>query len=564
MFLKTRYTTLLLFSSFLLFIFAAIFITYPLIFNLSSIISGFGDELIISWIHNFILDNPFNFNANIFFPFDKTLAYSDFLFTSAFLSAPVLFFIKEPIVSFNFTLISSLALLGFSIFLLAYYCTKNYFISIFSGLLIIFSPAVLDKKVHLQILGIEWVVFSILFFTVFINTNKTKYLLLSLLLLVTQIYNSFMPGYFILFFYATSFLFIFISDRKKFKEMINKNNILIFLSAFLIIIPIVIPFLRVSQEFNYKRDIRESIHFALQPEDLLVAGEDSRFKNISEKIFQNNNFPKNAEIKNGFVGILFTILIALFLFLFIKRFNIKNVILNSFLFTGILGLLLSFGPLLHFNRLTIHDPFPIPLPYLFFYYTLPGFNGFRNSARWEMLFIICFAIVIAIFLSKLLEKYSVNKQIIICLLLISLVIVEFNFPMKFYDAENVLKTPKVYSMLNQSDTAVFIPFCSWNHNCAPVEFKRNYYSIGNYPRTVNGISGFSPPTWEKLADQIAEDFPNQKNLNKFKEMGVNYLIFEKDTYDLYFPNGQEALDFLRNNKTIREVERFDNTYVFKL
>ncbi len=564
MFLKNRFTVVLIVLSFFLFCLASIFITFPLIFNLTNITSGFGDELIITWIQNFIIHNPGNFNGNIYFPYDNTLAYSDYLFTSGLIASPILFIFKEPLTTFNFTLIFSFIFLGFSIFILCFYLSKNYFISLFIGLMVIFCPAVLDKKIHIQILGIEWVVFSMLFFIIFLRSSNSKYLVISLIFFVLQIYNSFMPGYFILFFYFISLLSLFFTNRESFKSKITKKNMFSFIFSLIFILPIIFPYFNVSKEFNYKRDIRESIHFALQPEDFLVANEDSKFYEVTERIFANNNYPQNAEIKSGFIGIIFSLLSILFIIYFIKNFSRKNYILNSFFFTGILGFVLSLGPLMHINRVTIHEPFPVPLPYLIFYYILPGFNGFRNSARWEMLFIICFSVGIAIMLAEIFKKYSVNKQIMISLILISLIILEFNFPMKYFKTDNYLKTPDVYSTLKADTNVVFIPLCSWNDNCAELEFKRNYYSINKFPKTVNGVSGFSPPPWEKQALNVRKRLSTQKTIDDFKHMDVNYLIFEKDNYDLYYSDGQKVLDFLRNNNSIKEVNRFDNTYVFKL
>ena len=113
-----------------IFLISAIYITFPLIFHLGDYISGFGDELVITWIQNWVIhslfSNPFSlFNANIYYPFQNSLAFSDLFMTSNILSFIPVKLIREPIVAFNFTLISSIIFLGYSIYIFTFYITKN-------------------------------------------------------------------------------------------------------------------------------------------------------------------------------------------------------------------------------------------------------------------------------------------------------------------------------------------------------------------------------------------------------------------------------------------------------
>jgi len=125
-------------TAFFIFFLLVIYITYPLIFNMGSMATGLGDELVIAWIQNWVIHslsaNPFAlFEANLYFPYHNTLAYSDLFLTSSILSIIPLKLIGEPIAVVNFTLISSLVLLGFSVYLLSFYLTKNFLASLLSS-----------------------------------------------------------------------------------------------------------------------------------------------------------------------------------------------------------------------------------------------------------------------------------------------------------------------------------------------------------------------------------------------------------------------------------------------
>ena len=245
------------------------------------------------------------------------------------------------------------------------------------------------------------------------------------------------------------------------------------------IIPITIPYYQVSKEFNYKRDIRETVHFALQPEDLLYSSQFSHFHEVIN-VLPFNRVSQNNEFKPGYLGIVFTVLSIFAIGYFIKTFRKKDFFINSFASISFLGLILSLGPVLHIGRQTVHDPAPIPLPYAIFYYILPGFQGFRNSARWEMLFIVAIAVVIAIILHTLLKKVSFKKKTILYAILFAGIIAEYNFPMNFFEITQLKDFPQVYSWLSTTpkDTKIIeLPIYNWNMSpYTQKELLREYYS----------------------------------------------------------------------------------------
>lgn len=80
-----------LFLPFIYFFTFTLIITYPLALNLGNLITGLGDELLISWIMSWnihsLINNPLNiFNANIFYPYKGTLSFSDAFFTSSLIA----------------------------------------------------------------------------------------------------------------------------------------------------------------------------------------------------------------------------------------------------------------------------------------------------------------------------------------------------------------------------------------------------------------------------------------------------------------------------------------------
>ncbi|HVZ67472.1 MAG TPA: hypothetical protein VG917_04355 [Patescibacteria group bacterium] len=575
--LKTNLGKIIL--AFFIFIAASVYITYPLIVNLGSLTTGFGDELVISWIMNWVIHalitNPLSlFQANIYYPYTNTLAYSDLHLISSIMAAPIVLITREPIVAINFTMIVSLILLPFGIFLLSYYLTKNFATSLIAGFLVVFSPAVLDKRIHLQMLALEWIPFSIIFFLNFVRSKQFKFISLAVIFSVIQIYNCFMAGYFLILFYFVYFTYVYFFDGAKFILFKDKKILLLLLGAIVAILPFVIPYYQVSKEFSYTRDIRDTIHFALQPEDLLYPNETTRLQKPLLYLSNRNKYPENAEIKTGYLGFVFTVLsICALIYVAKNRKNKNNGIINIFLIASILGLLLSFGPFLHFGRVTIHHPLPIPLPYLPFYYLAPGFKGFRNSSRFEMMSIIFIAPVIAYMLADFSKKKVKNIGNTFFGLLILLIVLEYNFPMQFYPALQAKNFPKIYSYLNSLPTnskIIIMPIFNWNMWGNGMEIEREFYSTVEYRAMVNGSSGFSPPPWQNSVSYLHINFPNKKSIEKLALLKLDYIIVDKKTYDLGFSkreekeDGMEIVNELNENNKLSLVKKIDNFYVFKL
>jgi hypothetical protein len=571
----------------LIFFLLALFITFPLIFNLSSVATGYGDELLIAWNHNWNIYNYTSnisnilniFNANIYFPYNNSLAYSDTYFTTSLITMIPVILLDSPIVANNIMFILSLTLIGFFTYSISYLLTKNNLASFLSGVLIMFSPAYLSELAHIQIMSIFFVSLALLLFIKYLQTKKQFFYIFFLIIFIAQVYNSFLPGFFILF--STIFISIFylLENKKRINVLFTRKNILLFLISIVLIVPVIIPYFQVSKEFNYSRDIRETIHFAIQPEDFLTTNSLSRLEPLLSQLSFTKDIQGNGEVKHAFIGLTFSILILISFIYVLKKWKKQDFVVKGILTSSIFGFLMSMGPFMHFQRLTIHDPFPIPLPYLFFYYVIPGFKGIRNSGRWEMLFIILAAPVIAVFLTKALKNVDLKVKSILILLLAAVVMFEFNFPIKYYPVPLKKDFPKVYSYISTTPKSnVIIEMPVYNYNVFPYsnqELWREYYSTAHFRRTVNGASGFSPFPWQDTVNDLLAYFPSEDSINKLRKMGVITIIVHKSEYDNLYknnykiqnvntPNGDKVINYLKNSKDFKSEKQFDQDYVFTL
>lgn len=564
------------------FILATLYITYPLIVHLSNLIVEPTDGLYINWIINWNIHSFTNnianiFNTNIFYPYQNTLAYSDIYITSALLAFVPTKIIGEPAVAYNFIFIFSLISFGFSTYLLSQYITKNHLASVISGTLVSFSAYTLTKPMHIQLLNIGWVPLSILFFIKFLDYKKYKYLLASAIFFVVQIYNSFLPGYFIVFSCLFLSVYYLMKRKIKLKEINIFKVFILIVFIFIAVVPVVIPYYQVSREFNYVRDIRDSIRFANRPEYILYPGFATRLDNLLINTFYKND--KGPFTYDGFIGATFLILSVLVIIYRIIYRKKKFILFDIFIVIGVFGFILSLGPVFQWGGHVIKHPFIIPLPYALFYYLIPGFNGLRNSARWEMLFLFSFSICIGIFLSNYFKGKSNAFKFLLSMLICMFVLLEFKFPYNYYQIPTKEKFPRVYSFVKDlPKNSVISEFPIYNWGTFPdlfSESRREYYSTLSFRKTFNGGAGFDPPPWQKKVTYLIKYFPNDDSIKLLKKNGVNYIVLHAWEYDLIHNknydvdgkvvySGNQVKDILNTIQNVALIYSVDNEYVYKI
>lgn len=563
------------------FLFATVCITLPLLTSPTNRITGLGDELLVTWImnwnfHALLTDPTMLFQANIFYPYQNTLAYSDLFLTGTLIgSIPYLFF-QEPVIFFNANLVFSLLTLGFFTYLLTYYLTKHYFAAFISGVLMAFSTFTLTKIAVLQLISIQWIPLSLLFFFMYIKEKKFRYFLLTCLFFLIQTYNSFLPGYFLFFSSLLISLVFLLRKNASFSLFFNRNSIITGLITGLLLLPIILPYYAVSREFQYTRDIRDTIHFANRPEYTFYPSEKTRLQDILlQTVYRQDTGPYKYD---GYLGFVFFLLLFFSIFYSLRKRKADNFFL-AFGLIGLFSFILSLGPALQWGGKVIKEPFLIPLPYALFYYVIPGFNGLRNSGRWEMLTVFALSIIIGLSLAYILNRQRKLVQIGFTVVISVLILAEYPFPLPSKYVPRKEEFPATYTYISSlpDDAAIIeLPLYSWNMGShAMDEFMREYYSTRHFHKMVNGYSGFSPPAWEKQALDLMFNFPDENTIHNLKRQGVDYMILHKKEYDRLETERFIIIDkpvqtwrkikpVLDTRQDIVFVTQINNDYIYKI
>ncbi len=105
----------------------------------------------VSWVGSHLFTEPGQlFDANIFYPERRTLAYSEVMLWQGVLAAPVLALGGPPVLAFNVALLAGFVLTGWAFCLLVQRWTGSWTAGLVSGSLAAFNAHVLVRMGHLQ------------------------------------------------------------------------------------------------------------------------------------------------------------------------------------------------------------------------------------------------------------------------------------------------------------------------------------------------------------------------------------------------------------------------------
>ena len=157
----------------LLFVLLAMVFTWPLALHLGSAVEDTQDALLNVWImawdgHALFSDPGHLFDANIFYPYPRTLAYSELLLSNALLSWPITLLTGNPVLGYNLVLLLTFVLSGFGVYLLVRRWTGSGWGGVAAGIVFAFNAYKLANLAQIQLLSLHWLPFALLFLDKFL------------------------------------------------------------------------------------------------------------------------------------------------------------------------------------------------------------------------------------------------------------------------------------------------------------------------------------------------------------------------------------------------------------
>lgn len=566
-------TTLLVIVLYLL---LAVYITWPLAIQPTITSVNASEEQLISYLINWniyaLTHNPLElYNTPFFHPIQDTLAFSDPLITTSVLVAPFVVIFKEPFLAYTLPTLFAFFANAFFTYLLVVEITRKKFAALIAGLLFSFSIGRLDTVEHLQVLSFYFLPLGLLFFFKYIKKPSHVNAIGVSFCFTAQVLNTIFSGYVYIFTLATFFL-----TALYLKKLTVKKSALLVLYGVvsaLMVGAILSPYWNVSKTWNYTRSITDAWGGSAVWYEYLYPTNTSRLVDVARRIIDKSPWPAYLGFSVSILG-LFSII---YYFKHLPDFR-KNWHALTSLIVACLGFVLSLGP---WFRLSRQINTSIPLPYLIFFYLIPGFKSMRVPQRWSHLLLFGLALFIGMVLSTFSKKINFIKLKshglfygTVVTILVLVVMLEPKWPLMKSQVASASEVPKIYQWLSMQPSQVIIeiPAQHWTMPLVSKEIQRLHYHTFNLAADhsfVNGYSGFSPPTWTESIFSV-KNFPDVKSIETMKQMEVDLIVVHFDDVNRLAELQGETLDAeslkrqIEASKHLEMVYQSDSSSIYRL
>lgn len=507
-------------------------LTWPLVTKINSFYGEASDYSLVGWMlwynqHSIITGRILNqdvyFNSNQFFPLPFSLAYSEHLFMPSLIFAPIYWLSKDLVFSVNYYGILTFVFTFVSSFYCLNFFVRNKLASLVGAFVFTFNPVTFAQFFghHLQLMNKFFIPPLFLFAYLYIKNptwkNSFLFFLFFTLNALSGIYFQIFSLIFIPLFWLPFLVVQLISKNIKFFI-----NFLLTSLIFLFFLPVLLyfnlPYLKFSSLEGVYRTLAENAYFSARGIDWISS---LKTNLLYGKLVAGPNDPFNYT-----EHILFPNLLPTLLFLFgllrsnkLSLFTIKRRIV-FFAF----GLVLFFSAIFTFG--------PTTSLYHHLYQLSVIFQGIRVPTRFQFVFYLPFALLVAFGVDKLLKlDRKIAAVAFLCiwlfLLLENINIANFDSispTLQYIDSKKVEKS-LLFSLLAEKNTIHFPIYTAGPFN----NVRYLNWSTITGETIFNGYSGYFPTDWAKIAEQVKK--LDKKALEKLYILGIDYLIIHKDLID---------------------------------
>jgi len=202
------------------------------------------------------------FDANIFYPVERALAFSEHMLGVMPIFAPGYLLTGNPVLGYNVVLLLSFALSGLSMFCLAYHWTRQFWPSLVAGTLFGFAPYRFGQLAHLHLLNIFWAPFALLFLDRFLRAQRWRHLVGFAVFYWLQVLSSVYLGYMVtvcvVLYTAYHVLGV---DRGLLRLSMLAKALAFGASSVAVLLPLHLPYLKVQDSWGFVRGIPEIMYY---------------------------------------------------------------------------------------------------------------------------------------------------------------------------------------------------------------------------------------------------------------------------------------------------------------
>jgi hypothetical protein len=555
---------------------AAVFMSWPYAQHLSdATVVGFDPFLQIwlsEWIQHILVTNPLHlYDANIFYPFAQTLAYTDANIPGALVAAPLRWLTGDPILTNSILVLASFVLAAGGVYALVVSLTGNRGAAFVAGLAYAFLPYRMIHLWHLNWLEgalLPWLILA--FLRLLDHPSKRRGVALGLIAAVLVLVSF----YFSVQIALTCGIVVAgksVAQRRLPSRAFAGAAAVALAIAAAVAVPLYLPYLNVRDEQGLERTIVDAEQYkalpasylqlapwdAPNPVQLLLglrAGPNESLTEVGQAPYADGHQHAEIVIEDAlFPGIIALIFAAVALFAERKR----RWVVAAFATVALAAAILSLGP-----SLGPRQGAGPPLPYGWLFEHVPLFRSMRVPARLggltDLMVVVLAGMGMAVAWDKSrasarFARYTQRPVVgpLATGLLTAAVLAELwtgAAPIEAVDRSTEASAAAQWLATQPPGPLMEFPAESVFADPAAASVRRHYgetmfWSTLNWDPLVNGNSGFIPRAYSDFIERFVGDLKrpdgsltprishvDEQTVRLLSQIGVRYLVFQRSHY----------------------------------
>src|SRR5438552_6253055 len=243
-------------------------LAYPLTVHPATTMLPLGSDTnlflwLLQWDLHALTHQPLSiFDANIYYPFRHTLAYSENLIGSAFVAAPILWTTHNPVLSVKVVALLSCVLCGVGAYFLARRVGVGPLGATIGAVIFAFAPPRFFRLGQLHLTTIQWVPFCLAFVHSYLDSGRRRHLWSACGFFVLQVLTSGHGAVFAAFSVAALLLWRMalgepIRPFARVRDLGIPGAI-----AIALVVLVILPYRSVQKEMGLRRSLDEATYFS--------------------------------------------------------------------------------------------------------------------------------------------------------------------------------------------------------------------------------------------------------------------------------------------------------------
>ena len=487
--------------------------TFPQILHMHSV-PDLGDPLFSIWrigwvVHQLPLDPTRLFDANIFHPEQLTLTYSDSIIVPSLMGAPLLWIGVPRVVAYNLLFLSAFVLSGVAMYKLVWALTGRREAAIVAGVVFGLSPFRFEHYSHLELQMTMWMPLALWGLHRTMAKGRLRDGLLTGLAYALQMLSSM---YFALYF-AVYLLVVgpvlWVGHRYPLRPLLALAGGMVLAGA--LIAPVASQYRR-NESVIGSRDLGTVGFYSAESSDYL--------KPHRRSLIYRRWAGGGHQERQLFPGLTPVVVTAVALWPPLSAVRIGYAAALVTTVDGSLGLNGTLFPWLRDH--------------------VTGYSALRVPARFSLLAGMTLAILSGFATLRLIRRWPAHTRAITGTVLVAVLIEA----LPVIDVRPVWREPPgIYAALPDSPDVVLAEFpVSTNLPSRLPDTRFEYFSTFHWRKTVNGDSGFTPPSYVEFLD-VARAFPFDDSVDYLRRRGVTHITMNGAFVNpTRYRNTVEALD----------------------